>query len=93
MRRRREPDAEQAAGQAQQRDLQHIRREHLPGRRADALQDRDAADLLPHEHARDAPHADAAEHHDDEADQAQIVLGPLQVFADLILGAIGTNAR
>ena len=39
-----------------------------------------------HEHAGDAPDADPAEHDDDEADQAEEVLGALQVLADLIFG-------
>ena len=34
-----------------------------------------------------------AEHDDDEADQAQIVLGPLHVFGDVVLGrAVGPGA-
>ena len=65
----------QAAGQPEQRDLQHVDREDLRGGRAEALEDRDAPDLLPDEDARHAPHADAAEHDDDEADEAQVVLG------------------
>ena len=68
-------DADQAAGQAEQRHLRDVGRQHLRRGRADALQDRDALDLLPHEDARHAPHADAAEHDDDEADEAQVVLG------------------
>ena len=54
--------------------------------RADAFQDGDAAHLLQDEHARDARHRDAAENHDDQADQAQVVLGAIEVPADLILG-------
>ena len=57
-----------------------------PVGRAHALQDGDAPDLLLDEHARDAPHADAAEHDHDEADQAQVVLGAEQVLADVVLG-------
>ena len=68
-------DAQRAARQPEKHDLQHVGRQHLARRRAHALEDRDAADLLADEHARDAPHADAAEHEDDEADQAQVVLG------------------
>ncbi len=62
-------------------------------RGAEALQDRDAADLLPDEHARDARHADAAEDDDDQADQAQVVLRPGQVLAHLVLGPLDTSAR
>jgi hypothetical protein len=47
----------------------------------DALEDGDAAELLAHEDARDAPHANPAEHHDDEADEAQEVLRALEVLA------------
>src|SRR4029453_104383 len=46
----------------------------------------DALDLLLHEHPRDALHADAAEHDHDEADQTEVVLGPQQVLADVVLG-------
>ena len=57
---------------AEQRDLQRRRRASTCARRrAEALEDRDAPDLLAHEHARHAPDADAAEHDDDEADEAQ----------------------
>ena len=38
------------------------------------------------EDARDARHADAAENDDDEADEAQVVLGALEVLADLVVG-------
>ncbi len=61
-------------------------RQHFGGRGAEALEDGDAAHLLPDEDPRHAPDADAAEHDDDEADQAEVVLGPLEVLADLILG-------
>ncbi len=54
--------------------------------RADALQHRDAADLLEDEHARHARHRDAAEDDDHQADQAQIVLRPVEVSADLVVG-------
>ena len=81
-----ERDAEDAPGQAEHHDLQHVGREHLAGRRADALQDRDALDLLADEHACHAPDADAAEHEDHEADETQIVLRAQEVLADLILG-------
>jgi hypothetical protein len=71
---------------SEQHDLQHVGGQHLAGRRAQA-QDRDAADLLADEHPRDAPHADAAEDDDDEADQAEIVPGALEILADLVLVA------
>ena len=53
-------------------------------RRAKALEDRDALDLLAHEDAGHAPHADAAEHDDHEADEAQVVLGADEVVADVV---------
>ncbi len=71
-----------ASAASEQCHLQDIRREHLRGRRTDAFQDRNAADLLPDEHARDAPHADAAEHDDHEPDEAEEVLRALQALAD-----------
>ena len=63
-----------AAAGREPEHLQHVRREHAPRRRAEALQNRDAPDLLLHDDARDAPDADAAEHDDREADEAQVVL-------------------
>ena len=86
-------DAQHAPGQPEHDDLQHVGGEHLPRRRADALQDRDALDLLPHEHARDAPHADAAEHEDHEADQAQVVLGAERDPRRSGLRSTGRSAR
>ena len=80
----REPHAQHAAREAEEHHLQHVRGQHLPRGRAQALQDRDAADLLPDEHARHAPDADAAEHEDHEADQTEVVLGAHQIVADLI---------
>src|SRR5207245_4768615 len=59
--------------------------EGLAAPRADAVQDGDAAKFLQDEHARDARHGDAAENDDDEADQTQIVLSPIEVAADLVL--------
>ena len=85
-RRPRERDAEQAAGQAERHHLQHVDRDDLPAARADALQHGDAADLLQDEHAGHARHGDAAEDHDDQADQAQVVLRAIEVAADLIVG-------
>ena len=64
--------------------LRHVGGEHLPGRRPDALEDRDAPDLLLDEHARDAPDADPAEHDDHETDEAQVILRPRHVFADVV---------
>ncbi len=43
-------------------------------------------DLLLHEHPGDARHADPAENHDHQADQAQIVLGAAEVFAEIAFG-------
>ncbi len=92
-RRQRRPgqaDAEQASRQGEQGHLQHVGGQHLAGRRAEALQNRDAADLLAHEHARDAPDADPAQHDDDEPDETQEVLGALEAVADPVLrGAEG----
>ena len=85
-RRLRDPDAEQAAGQAERHHLQDVDRDDLPAACADALQHRDAAHLLQDEHAGDARHRDAAEDHDDQADEAQVVLGALEIAADLIFG-------
>ncbi len=79
-------DAEQAAGQAERHHLQDVDGDDLAAARAEALQDGDAADLLQDEDARDARHRDAAEDHDDQADQAQVVLGAIEIAADLILG-------
>ena len=59
-------------------------------RRAEALQDRDALDLLANEDARDAPHADAAKHEHDEPDQAQVVFRAREVLADVVFdGPVG----
>jgi hypothetical protein len=77
---------QQAAAQPEQHDLRDVGRQDLPGGCADALQDRDALDLLLHEHAGDAPHADAPEHDHDEADQAEVILRAQQVLADVVLG-------
>ena len=64
-----------APGEPQQQHLRHIDREHLARGAPDALQDGDAADLLLHEHPRDARDADAAEDEDHQAHEAQVVLG------------------
>ncbi len=82
----RQHHAEQAAGQTERQHLQQVDADDLPAARADALQHGDAAHLLEHEDARDARHRDAAENHDDQADQAQIVLGAIEVPADLVVG-------
>ena len=52
---------------------------------ADALQHGDAAHLLQDEDAGDARDRDAAEDHDDQPDQAQVVLGALEVPADVVV--------
>ena len=72
-RERRQQHAKHAAGEAERDDLGHVDGQQLRRPPADALQDRDAPDLLLHEHARDARHADAAENHDHQADEAQVV--------------------
>ena len=79
-------DAEQAAGQPERHHLQDVDRDDLAAARAEALEHGDAADLLQDEHARDARHRDAAEDHDDQADEAQVVLRAIEIAADLILG-------
>ena len=80
--------AKQAPGQPQRQHLQHVDAEDLRRARADALEHRDALELLLDEDASDTRHADAAEDQHDEADQAQVVLGPLEVLADVALGAL-----
>ena len=77
--------ADKAANNAQRQRLEEIDAENLTARATDALHDRDALDLLPHEHARHARHRDAAEHDNHETDQAEIIFGALEVFADLFL--------
>ncbi len=84
----REHHAERAAGKAQRDDLRHVDGQQLTRPAAEALQDGDAAELLLHEHARDARHANAAEDHDDEADQTEIVFGAFEVFADIVFGRL-----
>ena len=89
-----EHHAEQAAGQAEHRHLRDIDGEQLRRSRAEALQHRDALHLLLHEHAGDARHADAAEDHDHEADQAQVILGAGEFLADVVFGGlVGAHAR
>ncbi len=79
-------DAQQAAGQPQRHHLQDVDRDDLPTARAKALQDRDATYLLQDEHTRHARDRDPAENDDDQADQAQVVLGAIEVAPDLVLG-------
>src|SRR4029079_9370302 len=52
----------------------------------DAFENRDAANLLPHENAGDTPHPDAAQDDDDKADQGEEIFGALEAFTNLILG-------
>ena len=91
--RARERDAEQAAGQAERHHLQEVDGDDLAAARAEAFQHGDAAHLLQDEDARDARHRDAAEDDDDQADQAQVVLGAIEVAADLDRRSSGTSAR
>ncbi len=83
----RERDAQHAARKAEQQNLGHVDGEHLSRAAPDALENGDAPHLLLDEHARDARHADAAENQHDQADEAQVVLGPRQVLTHLVLGA------
>ena len=83
----RQRHAEQTSGEAKRHHLQHVDADDLPAAGADALEHRNAADLLVHEDPRDARHGDPAENHDHEADHAEIVLGALEVSADLVVGA------
>ena len=66
-------DADHAAERPERERLKQIHRENLAAGAAHALHHRDALDLLPDEHARHARHGDAAQHHDHEPDQAEIV--------------------
>ena len=75
----------QAAGGREPQHQQHVGSEHLPGRRAEALEDRNAPHLLLHHDAGHTPNADAAEDHDREADQAEIVLRHREIAAEPIL--------
>ena len=61
--------------------------------RPEAFEHGDAADLLQDEHARDARYRDAAEDDDHQADEAQVVLRPIEVAADLVVGRHGTSGR
>ena len=81
-----EANAHDTAAQPEDHHLQQVYGHHLPGSSTEAFQHRDALQLLVDEHARDARHADAAEHDDDQSDQAEVVLGALQVLADFVLG-------
>ena len=78
-------DTQQAARQSQREDLQEVDRDDFAAAGAQALQDGDAANLLKNEDAGDARDGDAAEDDDDQADEAQVVLGAIEVAADLIL--------
>ena len=80
--------AERAAGEAEDQRLQHVDGEDPPARRAQALERGDAGALLLQEHARDAPHADAAEHEDHVADQAEEVLRALDLRPHARLGVV-----
>src|SRR5688572_23045522 len=83
-RQRRQRHAERAAGEPENRDLCDIDRQQLRRAPANALEDGDALHLLLHEHARHARHADAAENHDHQADEAQIVFGAGEILADVV---------
>ena len=72
-------DPEQRPSESQQGHLHHIDGQHIGSRGAEALQDRGATEPLLHEDARHAPDADAAENHDDEPDQAEVVLRPREM--------------
>ena len=83
----RQRHAEQTPCEAERHHLQHVDADDLPAAGADALEHGNAADLLVHEDPRDARHRDPAENHDHQADHAEIVLGALEVPADLVVGA------
>src|SRR5262249_16540682 len=60
--------------------------------RTETLQYGNCANLLQHEHPRDARDGDAAENDNDEADKAQVVLRPIEIAANRIVGrSIGTR--
>ena len=82
----RHADAQEAPGEPERHHLQDVDRDDLAAASADAFQDGDAADLLEDEHARHARHRDAAEDDDDQPDEAEIVLGAIEVPSDLIFG-------
>ena len=80
--------ADQAAAQSEQDHLHDVGRQYQPGRGAHAFQNRHAFDLLAHEDTRHAPHADAAENHHDEPDEAQVVLRAHEVFTNVVFGGL-----
>ena len=67
-----EDGAEQAAAESQERGLEQVDGEHLPGGRAEALEDGDRAELLPDEGAHAHGDADAAHHERHEPGEAQV---------------------
>ena len=71
-------------------DLHHVDRQHSGGAGAQALEHGDGLQLLLDEHPHHAPHADAAQHDDHQADQAQVVLGALAVRGRSCLRSTGT---
>ena len=77
---------EKAARQAERHDLQHVDGDDLTARGAETLQHGDAPDLLQHEDTGDARHRDAAEDDDDQADEAEVVLRPIEIPPDRIVG-------
>ena len=81
-------DAEQAAGEAERHHLQQVHGDDLAAARAEALEHGNAANLLLDEHAHDARHGDAAEDDDDQADEAQVVLGAVEVAPDLVVARL-----
>ena len=80
-------NAGEAADQPERQDLEPVDAQDVTAAGADALQDRDALDLLLDEDARDARDADAAEDDDDEPDETQVVLRSGQLLAEIVLGA------
>jgi hypothetical protein len=78
-------DAQQAAGQTKDQHLQDVHRDDLRAARTDAFENGNAADFLQDEHPGDARHRDAAQDDDDEPHQAQVILGAIEIAADLVL--------
>ena len=81
-----EGEPHQAPAESQGHHLHEVHGDDLPGAGADAFQHGDALQLLIDEYPRHAGHADAAEHDDHQPDETEIVLGALQILADLVLG-------
>ena len=79
------PYAQDAPGEAEHHDLEHVDRHDLAARGAGTFQHRDAVHLLQHEDARHARHGNAAQDDDDQADHAEVVLRPIEVAADFIV--------